>query len=97
MAVTVDYEGLENAAVRVDSIASEFSTDLSSLGSIVSETGSSYMIGGPQAEFENKYAQFKVTMEGFITALGNYSKAMRAYAEDQRSIAQAGARRFDSI
>ncbi len=96
MAIGVDIEGLEGAAVRVDSIAGNFRSDLDSLGKLVQETGN-YMQNGPQQAFEAKYAQFQQTLNNFIEALNTYSAAMKAYAADQRSTVQTGARRFDNI
>jgi len=96
MAIGVDIEGLESAAVRVDGIAGNFQAELAALGSLVTETGN-YMQNGPQQAFEAKYAEFQKTMANFIGALESYSQAMKAYAADQRSTVQAGATRFDRI
>lgn len=96
MAIGVDIEGLESAAVRVDGIAGNFQAELSALGNLVQETGN-YMQNGPQQSFEAKYAEFQKTMTNFIGALNTYSAAMKAYAEDQRATVQSGVQRFNSI
>ncbi len=96
MAIGVDIEGLESSAQRVDTIASNFSSEMQALGNLVNETAQ-YMQGGPQESFEAKYREFQKTMENFVGALNTYSAAMKSYAADQRATVQSGTRRFDSI
>lgn len=96
MAVQVDIEGLEGAAARVNGVANNLQADLDQLGSLVQETAN-YMQNGPQAAFEQKYAEFKGTLTNFIGAVNAYSQAMKAYAADQRAAVQTGVQRFDSI
>lgn len=96
MAIGVDIEALVQAAARVDGIAGNFQAELDKLGGIVAETGN-YMQGGPQEAFEAKYGEFKTSLTNFIGALGVYSKAMKAYAEDTRQATTVGAQRFNSI
>lgn len=94
---SVNVEGLENAAVRVDGIAGNFEAELAALGSLVRETADCNMQGGPQASFEAKYEQFKGTMTNFIDALNAYSQAMKTYAQKQRELIASGTQAFDSI
>lgn len=96
MAIGVDIEALQGAATRVNGVANNLQADLDQLGSLVQETAN-YMQGGPQAAFEQKYAEFKGTLTNFIGAVNAYSQAMKAYAADQQAAVQTGAQRFDSI
>lgn len=94
---SVNVEGLESAASRMDGIAGNFEAELAALGNLVRETADCNMQGGPQASFEAKYEQFKGTMNNFIGALNSYSQAMKEYAQAQREIIAGGSQRFDSI
>ena len=94
---SVNVEGLENAAARMDVIAGNFEAELAALGSLVRETADCNMQGGPQASFEAKYEQFKGTMTNFISALNAYSQTTKKYAQEMRSLIDIGAQAFDSI
>lgn len=94
--IGVDSEGLNSSAARVDGIASNLQSEMEALGRLVQETGN-YMQGGPQATFEAKYAEFRVTMNNFVGALNAYSTGMRTYAAQSDSNVANATRNFESI
>ena len=94
--IGVDVAALEGMAGKVKENADHFRSELGNLQRLVEET-KTYMQGGPQTAFEEKYQQFKGSMTNFIGALEVYSEAMRKYAEDAGAAATIGTQRFDSI
>lgn len=94
---SVNIEGLESAAARLDVIAGNFEAEMMALGNLVRETADCNMQGGPQAAFEAKHEQFKSTMTNYIGALNAFSQAMKAYAQDQRNVIAGGTQRFENI
>ena len=96
MAVNLDMDALLSAAGQVSGIAGNFSSDLSSLGTVVNAT-KSYWNDPAQVAFEEKYNAFKTTMDQFITALNNYSTAMKTHAENTSAALAQGKSMFDSI
>lgn len=96
MSNQLDIQALESAAAQVSVISSNFSTELASLGQLVSDT-TSFWSDPAQASFEAKYNEFKGTMSQFIDALNNYSQAMKIYAQRQTDVTQSGAVMFSGI
>ena len=94
MAVRLDPEALESAAGQVNSIGGNFSAELSALGNLVAST-KEFWDDPAQVAFENKYNEFRVTMEQFIEALNQYSTQMRTHAENTRSTLVSGVRMFE--
>ena len=96
MNTSMNIDALESAAGQVSGISGNFSSELSSLGSLV-QSNKEYWNDPAQAAFETKYEQFRASMTQFIEALNNYSTAMRQYAAGQRDLQASAARGFDGI
>ncbi|MBR4162481.1 MAG: WXG100 family type VII secretion target [Solobacterium sp.] len=93
---TMDSNQLRTDAGTVRSVAANFQTELTRLGSVVTST-KEYWQDEAQVSFEERYVEFKATMDKYLQALDNYSKAMDAYANHMDETRQSGKSMFDSM
>lgn len=89
----MNADALDSAAGQVSAIASNYTSELASLGALVNSTRE-FWNDAAQVAFENKYNQFKGVMQQFIEDLNTTSSNMHRYAETHRQDELNAARSF---
>ncbi len=95
--VSLDTSSLRSSAARVNGIAGNLESELSTLEQIIQSTAGAWE-GDAKVSFENTFrTTYKKNLTEIKESLRKYAQAMTSYANDTDEATSRGARRFDSI
>ena len=95
--VSLDTAALRSSASRVNGIAGNLESELSTLEQIIHSTADAWE-GPAKVSFENAFQNtYKKHLTEIKESLRQYAKAMTAYADETDETTSRGAQRFDSI
>lgn len=95
--VSLDTSALRSSASRVNGIAGNLESELSTLEQIIHSTADAWE-GPAKVSFENAFQNtYKKNLTEIKESLRKYAQAMTSYADETDETTSRGARRFDSI
>ena len=89
----MQYEGMGTAIKRVRDSANEQQSVKAKVDEAVQIAGTAWG-GAAHVAFENKYREYRRTLESFVESLNEYAAAMEAHMRDTQATDTSGAKRF---